>query len=130
MLIVFPRFDSSTDDRRTSRHGCTSVAPVEALTRLMRLTLGGEPVDVETFRTLERLVRDVAAYDLAYTDSIEAAAHLVDTLGGRGRADSARTPGRQDPGLGLRQEFLKNSSGMPMSRCVQMALTVVPALYR
>ena len=81
--IVFPRVGSSTTTSGESPR-LQSVAPVEALTRLMRLTLGSEPVDVETFRTLERLVRDVAAYDLAYTDSIEATAHLVDALGGQG----------------------------------------------
>lgn len=85
VAIVFPRYLSSaaaTSAGRSPR--LQSVAPVEALTRLMRLTLGSEPVGVGTFRILERLVRDVAAHDLAYTDSFDAAAHLGDMLAGRG----------------------------------------------
>ena len=39
----------------------------------MRLTLAHESVEQRTFRSLERLVRHVPAYDLAYTDALAAA---------------------------------------------------------
>jgi hypothetical protein len=79
--IVFPRF---TDPRSAEVATETSlpaaqlanIGPGEALTRLMRLTLANDSVDNATFRSLERLVRQVTAYDLTFTDALTAAERL------------------------------------------------------
>jgi hypothetical protein len=81
--IVFPRFDAALSAGEPSR--LTAVAPVEALTRLMRLTLGRDAGDVTTFRRLERLVRGVAAWDLVFGDAQVAAERLGDALTGSTR---------------------------------------------
>ncbi len=70
---MFPRFDATTLGSATD---IDVVSPIEALTRLMRLTLGRAPVDVSTFRALERLVRGVDAFEIVYADAIEAADQL------------------------------------------------------
>jgi hypothetical protein len=79
--IVFPRF---TDPRSAGAPAESSlpvaqlanVGPGEALTRLMRLTLANDSVGNATFRSLERLVRQVTAYDLTFTDALTAAERL------------------------------------------------------
>ena len=81
--IVFPRFDATPSTDEPPR--LAAVAPVEALTRLMRLTLGHGPGGATTFRRLERLVRDVAAWDLGFGDALAAAERLGDALTARSR---------------------------------------------
>ncbi len=89
--IVFPRF---TDPRSAGLPTETSlpdaqlanIGPGEALTRLMRLTLANDSVGNATFRSLERLVRHVTAYDLTFTDALTAAERL-----GAGLEPGART---------------------------------------
>ena len=78
--IVFPRFDANTAG---SGIELTSVGPADALTRLMHLTLGSEPVDVGTFRSLEQLVRTVDAVEVRYADAIGAAEQLLALLESR-----------------------------------------------
>ena len=56
------------------------VGPVDALTRLMQLVLGDAPPDLHTFRGLERLTREVDAYDVVYSDAFDAVDHLARAL--------------------------------------------------
>ncbi len=95
--IVFPRFDANTAG---SGIELTSVGPADALTRLIHLTLGSEPVDLATFRSLEHLVRTVDAVEVRYADAISAAEQLLAVLEGRS--------------AGGNEKFLKKSSGMPI----------------
>ncbi len=83
--IVFPRFDANTAGSGTE---LASVGPADALTRLMHLTLGSEPVDIGTFRSLEHLVRTVDAIEVSYADAMHAAEQLLRMLEGR-------SPGRE-----------------------------------
>jgi hypothetical protein len=77
---VFPRFrDPRSDPVTGERPRLDELAPAEALMRLMDLTLGSGPVGPSTFRTLERLVRDVAVYEISYDDALAAADHLDGT---------------------------------------------------
>ncbi len=78
--IVFPRFEANTAG---SGIELASVGPADALTRLVHLTLGSEPVDVGTFRSLEHLVRTVEAIEVRYADAIGAAEQLLAVLEGR-----------------------------------------------
>ena len=77
--IVFPRFDANTAG---SGIELTSVGPADALTRLIHLTLGSEPVDLATFRSMDQLVRTVDAVEVRYADAISAAGQLVARLEG------------------------------------------------
>lgn len=76
--IVFPRFDATVAG---SSAQLTAVVPADALTRLMHLTLGTASLDVDTFRSLERLARTVVI-EIAYADAIEAAGQLIEAVQG------------------------------------------------
>ena len=76
--LVFPRFEATSAPGSAPR--LDAVGPVDALTRLMQLVLGSAPPDLDTFRGLERLMREVDAYDVVYSDAFEAAACLAQTF--------------------------------------------------
>jgi hypothetical protein len=82
--IVFPEYAPPAGTAGTTGTkeplGSVAVGPVDALSRLMRLTLGTRPPDADTFHTLERLVRTVPIVELRYGDAIDAAGHLADLL--------------------------------------------------
>ncbi len=80
--IVFPNYLASLDVEFETRPVLESkaVGPVDALSRLMRLTLGTRPLDADTFRALERLVRSVPIFDLDYGNAVEAAHHITDLI--------------------------------------------------
>ena len=50
------------------------------------------PVAAPTFRTLERLVRDVAAYEITYDDALTGAEHLERTLPAPGSTGAGPDP--------------------------------------
>ena len=77
--IIFPRFEPQPLPGAATR--LVAVRPVDALARLMQLTLGSEPGGVGAFRTLERLVREMPAHDLTYSDAFDAVDHLAIFLG-------------------------------------------------
>jgi len=93
--VVFPRFLWSADTiegtsppQPTGPPALDPSSPADALARLMRLTLGTQPLAAQTFRGLERLVRNVGAHDLRYRDALAAADRLEHLCQDTGRVDA------------------------------------------